>query len=171
MSTLNPARDATSASAAVTVVFPTPPLPATTTTWEVEQNCLTSISACYGSPHATPAYDATSAARDARASYAPGDGRVARRGRRDPGAAVLRVECRRAGRAGGRPFRYRRRAGAGTARPAERRADRAVDRARRTRPIDAARVPVELQRRGRRRCRPSRRPRAWCARPGRGVGR
>jgi len=25
------------------VVFPTPPLPATITTWEVEQNCATSI--------------------------------------------------------------------------------------------------------------------------------
>src|SRR5262247_1334902 len=43
MSTLNPARDATSPSVAVTVVFPTPPLPATMTTWEVEQNSATSI--------------------------------------------------------------------------------------------------------------------------------
>ena len=54
ISTLRPARAAVTASAAVTVVFPTPPLPATITTWEVEQNSATSISACYESPDAIP---------------------------------------------------------------------------------------------------------------------
>ena len=49
-----PARAAATASAAVTVVFPTPPLPATMTTWEVEQNCATSIPACYERPMRSP---------------------------------------------------------------------------------------------------------------------
>src|SRR6202163_634671 len=54
MSTLEPARAAVTANAAVTVVFPTPPLPATMTTWEVEQNCATSIPACYERPMRSP---------------------------------------------------------------------------------------------------------------------
>ena len=43
MSTLMPVRAAATASAAVTVVLPTPPLPATITTRDVEQNCASSI--------------------------------------------------------------------------------------------------------------------------------
>src|ERR1700681_611967 len=54
MSTLEPARAAVTANAAVTVVFPTPPLPATMTTWEVEQKCATSIPACYERPMRSP---------------------------------------------------------------------------------------------------------------------
>src|SRR6185437_14173155 len=54
MSTLEPSRAAVAASAAVTVVFPTPPLPATMTTWEAEQKRATSIPACYERPMRTP---------------------------------------------------------------------------------------------------------------------
>src|SRR5580704_8892445 len=54
MSTLKPAPAAVTANAAVTVVFPTPPLPATMTTWEVEQKCATSIPACYERPMRSP---------------------------------------------------------------------------------------------------------------------
>jgi len=43
MSTLMPVRAAATASEAVTVVLPTPPLPATITTRDVEQNCASSI--------------------------------------------------------------------------------------------------------------------------------
>src|SRR5258706_11432734 len=53
-STLEPARAAATANAAVTVVFPTPPLPATMTTWEAEQNRATSIPACYERPMRSP---------------------------------------------------------------------------------------------------------------------
>src|ERR1700686_5389786 len=53
-STLEPARAAATANAAVTVVFPTPPLPATMTTWEGEPNCATSIPACYERPMRSP---------------------------------------------------------------------------------------------------------------------
>ena len=55
-----------SASAAVTVVFPTPPLPATITTREVEQNCATSIA-----PHATGALIAPSTSRRRRVAVLP----------------------------------------------------------------------------------------------------
>ena len=48
MSTERPARAADTASAAVTVVFPTPPLPATITTWEVEQKSATSMASMVG---------------------------------------------------------------------------------------------------------------------------
>src|SRR5258705_4613945 len=54
MSTLEPARAAATAKAAVTVVFPTPPLPATMTTWEAEQKRATSIPACYERPMRSP---------------------------------------------------------------------------------------------------------------------
>src|SRR5438034_955663 len=47
MSTDRPARLAVTARAAVTVVLPTPPLPATMTTREVEQNSATSIAPSY----------------------------------------------------------------------------------------------------------------------------
>ena len=43
ISTLMPVRAAATASVAVTVVLPTPPLPATMITREVEQNCASSI--------------------------------------------------------------------------------------------------------------------------------
>src|SRR5215510_9052122 len=43
MSVSSPLRVAAAASAAVTVVLPTPPLPATITTREVEQNCSKSM--------------------------------------------------------------------------------------------------------------------------------
>src|SRR5579862_7124431 len=62
MSTLEPARAAVTANAAVTVVFPTPPLPATMTTWEVEQKCATSIPACYERPMRSPHVRARAAA-------------------------------------------------------------------------------------------------------------
>ena len=61
MSTLDP-RAAATANAAVTVVFPTPPLPATMTTWEVEQNCATSIPACYERPMRSPVFDSAAVA-------------------------------------------------------------------------------------------------------------
>src|SRR4051794_40777009 len=49
MSTLMPARTAVTASVAATVVLPTPPLPATISTRDAEQNCSSSIGPCYGS--------------------------------------------------------------------------------------------------------------------------
>ena len=78
MSTLDPARAAVTASAAVTVVFPTPPLPATMTTWEVEQNCATSIPACYERPMRSPHVRLRAAAAAALVLLAVG---VGRRGR------------------------------------------------------------------------------------------
>ena len=85
MSTLDPARAAVTANAAVTVVFPTPPLPATMTTWEVEQKCATSIPACYERPMRFPQVRARAAAAAvltllAVATVAVGAG--VRRGRR-----------------------------------------------------------------------------------------
>ena len=80
MSTLDPARAAVTASAAVTVVFPTPPLPATMTTWEAEQNRATSIPACYERPMRSPR---TPSPRHCRGGIgARGVGVVGRRGRR-----------------------------------------------------------------------------------------
>ena len=117
ISTLMPARAAATASAAVTVVFPTPPLPATITTREVAQKRSRSM--------ATDATGVPSTAPSAASRvHVPRSRSRASRSRS--------TRPRRAAEHAGRPERDRRRAGRGLLRPAQRVARPRRDPARRT---------------------------------------
>ena len=134
-----PVRAAATASAAVTVVLPTPPLPATMITREVEQKCARSMP-----------QDATGVPLK---RFAPSPRARASPPARACGSGALDITDASAGRrpAGAGSARHRRRAGRGLIDPPNADAHPRLDQRRQRTRLDRARAPGRVERRDRRR--------------------